>query len=178
MPNYSKFKKWEFWNRVLIVTQTVAFVIAGLGVFFAFISYQHQKTLNSADAILKLDDRLNDSRYDEIHDAINNNNGNYPLLADRGGRFSCNDITEFIGNYDTIGYLYDDSLISRDMAYDMFADNVEKAYCNKDVMSCVNALRAKDKVKEKKLMHFIGFTTLAEAFFGIDKQKCSDIDLQ
>jgi hypothetical protein len=106
---------------------------------------KESQQIASADLILKLADKLEDSKFAKLTDAIQNHDQSYPLLSrskgGAGGKFRDINIEQYIGIFEDIGHLVEDNLIISKMAYNEFSYDVEKGWCNKDVQRIVREAR-------------------------------------
>jgi hypothetical protein len=180
-------KIWKNFKEIIIVLQAIA-VISGV----AFTSYQvflvkkqveiQSKVLSksneiaSANYVLELSKRLDTPQYYRITKAINYNNRNYPILRESGGRFRIEEVDALLGLYDSIGNLYQQNLISKDMAFNEFSDDFETAWCNKSIQNYIIKIRKEDRINKGSLVYFFAFETLAKEFLAIEKRSCEDLD--
>lgn len=80
--------------------------------------------------------------YDAITTAIENNKCNYKLLH---GKFKQTLLEDYIGNFETLGNLVHEKVITNEMAHNEFGYDLEKAWCNKDVQKIIAVDRKADK---------------------------------
>jgi hypothetical protein len=102
-------------------------------------------------------------------------NSDYPLLKPIG-KFTPDDISEYINYYDTLGNLYRDGLVNQMAAYDETSYDVEKTYCNKDVQIYIKNLRSVDGPVSGRDAFYSGFEYLAKAFLQKEKRTCASLD--
>ncbi len=115
--------------------------------------------------------------YDSITTAIEDHPSNYPLLnATHKKRFHRADIEDYIGNYETIGDLIRDKVITEKMAYDELSYDVEKAWCNGDVQRVIAEDRKADGIESGPNAFFSGFELFAKFSLSKDHKACKDID--
>jgi hypothetical protein len=173
-------KIWKNIKEITTVLQAIA-VISG----FAFAIWQIsivqkqleiQTKIASANYVLELSKRLDAPKYDRISKAIDYNDRNYPIFKGSGGRFRDEEVDALLGLYDTIGYLYQQKLISKEMAYNEFSGDFESAWCNKSIQSYIFKIRKEDRIYEDSLVYFFAFETLAKEFLTIEKRTCKDLD--
>ncbi len=131
--------------------------------------------ISSAQYVLQMSNKLDETKYDKIRVAIENNPSSFRLLKPNGA-FDINALESYMGELDTIGSLVRDGVINQQMAYDAFDYEVEKAYCNKDLSNDINADRILDKVMFGPDAFFSGFEDLAKTFLNRDKKNCALID--
>lgn len=134
---------------------------------------QDTHTVNSATFVLKISDELNKSKYDKIMKAIDEHQSNYPI-SHKG--LSDTQIDEYIGNFETMGNLAHENIISKRMAYNELGYEMEKAWCNKDVQNYIRSAREADKNTSGPNAFYIGFEELAKFSLLKDNKICSDID--
>jgi hypothetical protein len=94
-----------------------------------------QRHAASAQFMLKMDETLDQPRFDKITDDIQSHKGNFPLpkypnTADA-------DVEEYISVLDEIGYFVTQNLIEQKMAYEDYSPDVEKAWCNVTVQETI-----------------------------------------
>ena len=169
-------KNWTIKDWLQLI-QTVALII---GIVFGANqlrlqtkALQDTHAVNSATFVLKISDELNKSKYDKIMKAIDDHKSNYPI-SHKG--FSDTQIDEYIGNYETMGNLAHDNIISRRMAYNELGYEIEKAWCNKDVQNYIKMAREADKNTSGPKTFYIGFEELAKFSLLEDKKTCLDMD--
>jgi hypothetical protein len=129
----------------------------------------------SAGFILKMDEKLDQSRFDKITDDIQSHNGNfhlpkYPNATDA-------DVDEYISVFDDIGSFITQNLIESKMAYDDFSYDIEKAWCNVTVQETIRDERANDKSKTAQSDPAYGdFEKLAKEYLKTDGLSCKEVD--
>jgi len=129
----------------------------------------------SAEFILKMDEKLDQPRFDKITDDIQSHNGNfhlpkYPNAADA-------DVEEYITVFDGIGYFITQNLIEPKMAYEDFSQYIEKAWCNVTVQETIQQERTTDKSKTAQSDPVYGdFEKLAKEYLKTDGLSCKDVD--
>ena len=129
----------------------------------------------SAGLILKLDEKLDQPRFDKITDDIQSHNGSlhlpkYPNAADA-------DVEEYITIFDGIGYFITQNLIEPKMAYEDFSYDIEKAWCNVTVQETIHQERTTDKSKTAQSDPIYGdFEKLAKDYLKTDGLSCKDVD--
>jgi len=157
--------------------QTMAIV---LGLVFSGSAFLIQtKSLNasnqiaSANYVLQISNKLDDSRYTNIINAIENNSSSYSLFS-KG--FTQNDIEDYIGNFETLGDLARDNLVYPHMAYDELGYDLEKAWCNVDVQQDITQDRKADKILSGASAFYNGFEFLAKYSLNQDHKDCLAMD--
>jgi len=131
-------KKWKNFKEIISVLQSI-FVIVGILIAICQISILQKQVnlqtealnknnkISSANYVLELSKRLDVPKYDRIMKAIGDNDKNYPILVKSGGHFRDAEVDNLLGLYDSIGNLYQEKLILREMAYNEFSDDFEAA---------------------------------------------------
>jgi len=107
---------------------------------------------------------------------IGNHNADYPILKKDGGKFRDEEVDALIGLYDTIGEFRHESLITKDMAYNEFSDDIEAAFCNKSIQRYITEIREEDRTREGPAAFFGNFDELAMEFLATDNKTCEDFD--
>ncbi|MGD0280252.1 MAG: hypothetical protein ABSC11_13240, partial [Smithella sp.] len=105
--------------------------------------------------------------------------GNYPIIKTKGhkGKYNTHQIEDYLGKFDTIGYLISENLIIGAMAYNELGYDVEKTWCNKDVYDYLIKIRQQNKHLTGEQAYFYGFEEFAKYSFSKDEIKsCSEID--
>ena len=126
---------------------------------------QATKEIESGKFMLELSKNMDADKYASLIDAIEGHDANFHILKNQGGKFSDNDVEDYIGNFETIGYLETRKLIDLKMAYNEFSYDVEKAWCNQDVKNHIVEVRKQDST------FFANFESLALAFLKEDKRE-------
>lgn len=98
-----------------------------------------QKNQPSADFMLRFSDELNEDGSGHVSAALDHNK---PLTHDRD--VSDDDIDDFLSNYELLDAVYRHNVINRDMAYDAFSDDLERALKDKRVIQYLRDSRAKE----------------------------------
>lgn len=199
-----KLTLWEFTHRIIEVVTVLAIVVGAGAVYFTAEQFQEMnaqtkiqsqtlqdqsQTLHDTEAVAsatfvnELGDQLSSSDYSPITNAIEGPNytvhpSNYPILQSRGGQFTPDDVTSYIGTMDRAGDLYLDHLIDIQVVYDEMSYDVEKAWCNTDVQSVIQHYRDTSGLPSGRDAWFMGFETLAKQFMQKDGYTCKDLDTQ
>lgn len=134
---------------------------------------QDNQTINSANFILKINDKLETPRYEKIMSAIEDNGSNYKLL---NGKFKERLLDEYISIFELLGNLVHDKVITDQMAYNDLGYNLEKAWCNQDVQQYIAYARKVDKNISGSNAYYIGFEHMAKYSLERDNKTCSDMD--
>jgi hypothetical protein len=180
-------KCWNDIREILSLIQSIAVIF---GVAFAIwqIYLVHEqvkiqtkiqsdnKKIASANYLLELSKRLDAPKYDKIMREIGYNKKNYPILKKSGGLFRPEEVDTLLGFYDTIGSLYREKLIEKEMAYNEFSEDFEAAWCNKSIQRYIEKIRKEDNVPDASKSYFFEFETLAKDFLTIEHRTCDDLD--
>jgi hypothetical protein len=133
----------------------------------------------SATLILTLRSVIDADKYKKITGAIQEHDQKFKLLSRFGGAFRDTEIESYIGNFEDIGLLVKESPLLSDMAYDHFAYDIEKAWCNQDVQQVIADARKADRSATASADAIYGeFEKLARAYLAREKQTCNDLDKQ
>jgi hypothetical protein len=180
----------KYWNDVREILGLVQSIAVICGVVFAIwqISLVHEqvkiqtniqsdnKKIASANYLLDLSKRLDAPKYERILKAIGYNNKDYPILKEHGGKFRPEEVDTLLGFYDTIGNLYKEKLIEKEMAYNEFSEDFESAWCNKSIQRYITEIRKKDNVTDTSKAYFFQFETLTKEFLATDQRTCDDLE--
>ena len=86
---------------------------------------------------------------------------------------------DYIGNFEDIGTLIEEAPLMGAMAYNHFAYDIEKAWCNRDVRKMINDSRKLDKSVTASSDKYYGrFEHLAVLYLSKERQSCDDLDKQ
>lgn len=168
--------KWL--NAIQAVAVIAGVVVAIVGVVVAIQTLRASQVAQSATLVLQLRDKIEASKYKKITDAIQDHDQKYALLP-RAGSFRDIDIEDYIGNFEDIGSLVEETPLLTDMAYNHFSYDIEKAWCNRDVQKVVAEARKADKSATASSDKMYGrFEQLALSYLGKEHQTCDDLDKQ
>ncbi len=132
---------------------------------------KQQADLGSAQYVLAMSNDLDSAKYARIITAIEGQGHTYsPLTAGLG--ITDAQLEDYMSEFDTIGDLYRDNIITFQMAYDEFSYDTEKAYCNNDVQADIKRDRASD-IATGTDMFWSGFQDMATAFLNRDGYTCT-----
>lgn len=131
---------------------------------------KQQATLASAQYVLDMSANLNSPHYAAIMAAIEDHTHTYSL---RKAGFTDDQIEDYMGEFETIGDLYRDNVISFQMAYDEFSYDTEKAYCNVDVQSDIMRDQQEAGASTGTDAFWSGFQGMAIAFLKQDGYTCT-----
>lgn len=180
-------KKWKNIKEITSVLQAIA-VIFGLAFAIWQISIVQKQVevqskalsesnkIASANYVLTLSKRLDAPQYAKIMNAISYNDRNYPILKESGGQFRSEEVDTLLGLYETIGNLYRDNLISKEMAYNEFSEDFKNTWCNKSIQTHIRDIRQLKCIYNDTKIYFFEFETLAKEFLAIEKIACEDLD--
>jgi hypothetical protein len=138
-----------------------------------------QRVAQSATLILRFRNALDSYEYKKITDAIQEHDQKHKLLASEGGPFRPTEIEAYIGNFEDIGLLVRENSLLRDMAYNHFAYDIEKAWCSQDVKKVIANARKTDRANTATSDPVYGeFERLAGSYLAKEHQTCEDLDKQ
>ena len=112
------------------------------------------KLNRSADLILKFDERLGKPPFPKIRSTIESGK---PILKAHGGRFTADDLEGYIGIFDSLNDLYAKNMVNKELFYNEFSYDIEKAYDNQEIQSYLKDIRKEESD------YFSGFDNLAKA---------------
>jgi hypothetical protein len=98
-----------------------------------------QKSQMSADFMLRFSDELNKDGSARVSAALDRKTG---LAHDRN--VSDDDIDDFLSNYEMLDVVYRNNVINRDMAYDAFSHDLERALNDKRVIQYLRDSRSEE----------------------------------
>jgi hypothetical protein len=140
---------------------------------------EDQRVAQSATLILRFKNALDSYEYKKITDAIQEHDQKHKLLVSDGGPFRPSEIETYIGNFEDIGLLVKENSLLRGMAYNHFAYDIEKAWCNNDVNKVIADARNTDKGITASADPIYGeFERLAQSYLAKEHQTCEDLDKQ
>jgi hypothetical protein len=126
--------------------------------------------VSSAQYVLDMRDQLDSNKYDAITNAVQDNGHTYsPLQAG----FTVTQLEDYMGQFETIGDLVRDGVITPAMAYDEVSYDTEKLYCNDDVQNDIAADRQEAGVSTGTDAFWSGFQYMATLFLQQDGYACT-----
>jgi hypothetical protein len=185
MPANSKI--WNNFKEVIGIIQSLV-IIVGLPIgLIQLCTAQKQAEIQSsalnasnkiasANYVLELSKRLDSPKYDKLITVIGQNNIDYPILKRDGGKFREDEVDALLGLYETVGNLFHVKLIDRDMAYNEFSDDFERAFCNKSIQRYMNKARQEDNSADGPQAYFSKFEDISKEFLAIDRKTCRDFE--
>jgi hypothetical protein len=169
-------KNWTL-KECLDVLRAVALIVGiifvGHEIHLQTKIFKDTHKINSANFVLRINDEVSKDKYKNLMYAINANNGDHKLFKNG---FNETLVDDYIGNFETLGNLMMDNVISAEMAYNELGFEMEKAWCNQDVRNYIEHSRKVDKNKSRPNVLYIGFEKLAKYSLDRDKKTCSDMD--
>jgi len=111
------------------------------------------KLTRSADLMLRFDALIDKPTNGRIRLAIENGK---PILKKHGGKFSEDDLEDYLSIFDALNDLYEKGMINKDLFYNDYSYDIEKAYGNAEVQSHLKEIR-KDEAD-----FFSGFDSIAK----------------
>lgn len=134
----------------------------------------------SANLTLQLENEPGSSKYNDILTAIQDNPQTYPILdikdGGKSGQFTSDDVEGYLGDFEDIGIMVRNNVLLPDMAYDDFAYEFEKTWCNNDIQYVINNDRKLDRDLTKPNRFWDNFEYLSKIFFQKDNKTCADMD--
>ena len=153
-------RRWSKRSSLLFLSQTVLVLVqTGALVYSVHLlreqtkDIENTKSNRSADFIFRFDERLAKSPFSELALAIQRNQ---PILKAHGGKFSEDDLQGYLDLWESINPEYVAGLISKEMAYNSYSNDIQKAYDNPEVQTFV-----KESQKESPEF-YTGFENLAK----------------
>ncbi len=134
----------------------------------------------SADLTLRLNDKFNSGTTGAILLEIENHPHDHPIINKKGegsgGKYTYDDVEEYLGYFEDIALLYKDNLILSDMVQNDFSYDFEKSWCNDDIQNIIKT--------DRETEHVVGidsfwtnFERLSKESLHLDNNKtCKDID--
>lgn len=152
---------WEYTKRILDVIQTIAIVIGVLGIVIAAYQFYYSGLKESASIGMTFDDRLSQGTNLAIGNRIGDGTGTTTLLnTDHPqGPFTADQLAQYLGEYDTLWYLYQEGLINDQMVYNLFCADLESAYSNNSVQTFVVSEQTGGPMDK---LNYIGFDEVAQ----------------
>lgn len=159
------------------VLQVISIV---LGIFFVGYQIMNQsatlldtKKINSANFVLKINDEIHSNKYAKLKSAIDGNKSDSKILHNG---FDDRLLDDYINNFETLGMLMQENIITGKMAYIELSYDIEKAWCNNDVKNLIGKLRKVDNNPSGPNAFYSGFEQLATQCLSRDKITCPDLD--
>ena len=179
--NIDVVNKWLSAGASIAVILGVLTAIVGATV--ALRTLRQSQQIASADLVLKLRATLDDNKFTKLVADIQTHDHNYPLLSrsegGKGGKWRDLDIEQYLSVFESIGYLVEDDLVIRKMAFDEFSYDVEKTWCNTDVQRVITDARKTDKSITRQIDPYYGkLEKLARDYLSRENQTCKDLDNQ
>jgi hypothetical protein len=110
------------------------------------------KLTRSADLILRFDERLGRQAYPKLESTIASGK---PILKAHGGKFSEDDLEEYLGIFDSLNDLYEKGMINKDLFYNEYSYDAVKLYDDAEVQSYLKDIR------KEEADYYIGVDNLA-----------------
>src|SRR5712664_4700183 len=93
---------------------------------------ENTKLGRSADLMLRFDEHLDKKPYPKLRSTIQSGK---PILKAHGGKFSNDELEDYLGIFDSLNDLYEKGMIDKDLFYNRYSYDVEKLYDNAEVQS-------------------------------------------
>jgi hypothetical protein len=147
-----KIDVWEFASRFFVVVQFIIVLVS-----LSFTQQQIKSTQNATymEYVFKFNEQLSEPTNQAIALAIEDGR---KILKSDGGVFSDDDLDSYLGIYEDLAKALQMNLISKDLFYNDFFDNLSMVYNNKEVRDYLVRIR-KDSPD-----YFSGFESLAKEF--------------
>jgi hypothetical protein len=146
---------WEMVERGLKVFETAGVLLVGIGLVMTSHQLELAQLSESASLGLQFDERINTGTNLEIKSAIDTSS---KLLKKNGGKFTEGQLEAYLGQYDTLYYLYVQRLINEQMTYNLFEYDVGLANQNQEIQDYLQKVRT----ESKDAALFVGFDKLAQ----------------
>ena len=138
---------------MLVLVQTLALIASVYLLREQIKDLENTKSNRSADLIFRFDERLDKPPYSRLRLAIESNKS---ILKAHGGKFSDDDLEGYLDIWDSLNDVYAKGLISKDMFYNSYSYDLEKAYDNAEVQAYLKEVRKEDPE------FYSGFESLAK----------------
>ncbi len=136
----------------------------------------------SAQFVDVINQRIKSDKYNKIFNAIEGNDNvhanNYKVWDQDGGQFTENEIADYIDNFEEIGNLYINNLVDKQMAYNEFSYDAEKAWCNSSIQDMIKSNRDSDgsgKYNDFRT-DWWGFQQLVTISLKLDNKNCDKLN--
>jgi|GEM_PF-735462 len=111
------------------------------------------KLNRSADLMLRFDEQLDKKPNPQLRMVIQSGK---PILKVHGGKFTEDDLEGYLGIFDALSDLYEKGMINKELFYNNYSYDIEKAYDNSEVQSYLKELR------KTEADDYIGFDDIAQ----------------
>ena len=125
---------WRHISGVLVLVQTIALIGSVYLLREQINDLQDTKSSRSADFIFKFNEQLNRAPLARLRLAIV---GRKPILKKNGGKFSEDDLEEYLDLWEGLNDIYVKGLINKEMFYNSYSYDIGKAYDNAEVQTFV-----------------------------------------
>ena len=125
---------WRHISGVLVLVQTIALIGSVYVLREQINDLRDTKSSRSADFIFKFNEQLNKAPLARLRLAIV---GRKPILKKNGGKFSEDDLEEYLDLWEGLNDIYVKGLINKEMFYNSYSYDIGKAYENAEVQTFV-----------------------------------------
>jgi hypothetical protein len=143
---------WKHISGVLVLFQTIALLASVYFLREQARDLPDAKANRSVDLVFRFDERLSKPPFLKLRAAIESGG---PILKTNRGKFTDEDLESYLGILDSLDDVYMTGLISKDIFYNAYSYDIEKAYDNAEVQTYLKEIR-KDEPDS-----FSGFDRLA-----------------
>jgi len=155
-PVFSQRSRIDWWKHIsgiMVLVQTLALVASLYLLREQINDLQDTKSSRSADFIFRFNERLEKEPMAKLRLAIV---GRKPILKKNGGKFSEDDLEQYLDLWEGLNDWYVKGLINKEMFYNSYSYDIGKAYENVEVQNFI-------KESQKEAPDFyIGFQNLAK----------------
>jgi hypothetical protein len=129
---------WRHISGVLVLIQTVALIASVYLLREQINDLQDTKSSRSADFIFRFNEQLDKPPLSKLRIAIVSSK---PVLKKNGGKFSEDDLEQYLDLWEGLNDLYMKGLIGKEMFYNSYSYDIDKAHGNAEVQSFVKESR-------------------------------------
>jgi hypothetical protein len=164
----STIKKWISRGDHLIAFLAGVVAIIGIPVvYFQLKDINTAKVDRSTQLLMLSEQELYTPTNSAIRQAIRRGS---PILQEHGGRFTSEDIEDYLDVFEGLSDAYDRDRINFDMLYYYRSDDIKEAYQNKEVRAVIAALQKDDPE------YYAGFMEIAGQLTEEDRETTTTID--
>lgn len=129
---------WRHISGILVLIQTVALIASVYLLREQINDLQDTKSSRSADFIFRFNEQLDKPPLSKLRIAIVSGK---PILKKNGGKFDEDDLEQYLDLWEGLNDLYVKGLISKEMFYNSYSYDIDKAYSKAEVQSFVKESR-------------------------------------
>ena len=145
MSKWKKYVNWPYFERLLRVIEVVAVILASCVVFQIpgqISEWRNSQENRSMDLLLRLESKLDSGTNYKISLLIDNKQ---PILVQNKGKFSTNDLDQYLSDVTSVCDAYQKGLISINSLSDWFYDYLIKIGNNQEIQDYLRTIRQEDK---------------------------------